>query len=432
MAKNFGKANSAKIIKDAARATNENANVIQLKTIDNENLVDFPKNHEDCDNTTDLENSMKELGFTDPIEVTAFGMEEGKYTIVSGHRRRTAGVKVGMVSFPCVIKTFDNEHDMRNYVLLANNHRDTAKDPLLYCKRYKMHEEYLKESDFKGSVREEIAKRLGISSQQADRYNQFNKIILPVWDMVRDEVVGMSSVLPMATHTAEEQAEILKIFEEYIAQGGKLTRDVCDRLIKGYREGKKTFAEIEQIEISSGKGEQVRDSGLPLNGFINTEPSETKDPSERNRNDEIRREYDPMNPLNEKDQYADERLTAEDYETIEAVSKAGAEEGTELDTNKEKEKKPPLTEDEKKAKRGIEIGKHLEALEKCFNEFYTFESEEAAELTMRTMSSSVKLILEELNYIGEDYKRTGLLQELFEDLNKSVSKYSEQVTEKAE
>ncbi len=81
-----------------------------------------------------------------------------------------------------------------------------------------------------------------------------NKIILPVWDMVRAETVGMSSVQPMASHSEDEQKEILSIMEEALKQGVTLTRDTMKKLIDGYRAGKRTWAEIADLP---------RDSGLP-------------------------------------------------------------------------------------------------------------------------------------------------------------------------
>ena len=69
--------------------------------------------------------------------------------IVSGHRRRRAGVKCGVELFPCIVKSFTGDKEVHNYVLLANSQRDSAKDPLLFCSRYKMHEEYLKTDKFK-------------------------------------------------------------------------------------------------------------------------------------------------------------------------------------------------------------------------------------------------------------------------------------------
>ena len=152
--------------------------------------------------------------------------------IVSGHRRRCAGVKEGMTKFPCIIRHFENEQNIYNYVLMSNSHRDSAKDPLLYCKRYKMHEEYLKESGFKGSIINEVAKRIGISPQQAERYNRFNKIIAPCWDLVRLEEVGMSSLLPMATLTQEEQMEVYEVIVQCIQNGIEPTRTKCKEIIE--------------------------------------------------------------------------------------------------------------------------------------------------------------------------------------------------------
>ena len=235
MAKNFGKSPVAKRFGEVAKTTMANTDITVVKLIENSALIDYPNNGEDISYTSDIENSINELGFTDPIEITDFKMPNGKYMIVSGHRRRAAGVKCGMDLFPCIIKSFENENDVQNYVLLANSQRDSAKDPLLYCNRFKLHEKHLKKVNFQGSVREEIAKRLGISVRQADRYNQMNKIILPVWELVREELIGMSSVLPMADLDHEEQREIFEILREHIDGDEELTREKVNNIIKNYK-----------------------------------------------------------------------------------------------------------------------------------------------------------------------------------------------------
>ena len=150
MAKNFGNAPGAKVIGEVAKQSAQKATVVTVRNIEAVKLHDFAKNGEDILDTADLEKSISEIGFTDPIEVTNFGCIEGEYTIVSGHRRRAAGVKCGMTSFPCIVKSFQSEDEVRNYVLFANSQRDSSKDPLLYAKRYIMHKEYLKEIGFAG------------------------------------------------------------------------------------------------------------------------------------------------------------------------------------------------------------------------------------------------------------------------------------------
>ena len=99
MAKNFGKAGSMKQINAVAKASGEKANIVQVKLIADENLFDFEKNGEDITHTEDLEVSMQENGFTDPIEVTDFGMEAGKYTIVSDIEEEWREEKLGLRHF---------------------------------------------------------------------------------------------------------------------------------------------------------------------------------------------------------------------------------------------------------------------------------------------------------------------------------------------
>lgn len=363
----FDKAGVNKSFGEVSKKAAEKATVITIQNINTENLLDNPENGEDVSMIEDLELSMRENGFTDPIEVTDFEQEAGKYMILSGHRRRQAGLKVGITVFPCIVRHFQTKNEVKNYMLLSNAQRDSAKDPFLFSKRYKLHEQYLMESGFKGKVREEVAKRLGLSVQQADRYNMMNKIILPVWDMVKEEKVGMSSVQPMASHSIEEQKEILVIMEEALRSGMTLTRDTMKKLIDGYRDGKRTWDEITSLS---------RDSELPLNGAINPEIGEMKDPAEeRDRNDEVRR--DPI--------------------------EATEEDANECEEERELEKKLPLTEEEKQIKRGKDIMAVLHKLDTTLSEIYKFEDKESGLGMLDTMGSTVSVLIDEMKNLSEEF-----------------------------
>lgn len=400
MAKNFGKAGSAKTINDVAKASAIKAQVVVLKNIADENLFDYEHNNEDVSDLADLVQSMTENGFTDPLEVTDFGMEVGKFTIVSGHRRRMAGRKMGYESFPCIVRNFNNEIEVKNYVLFANSQRDSSKDPLLFCKRYKMHEEYLKEAGFEGKIREEIAKRLGISVAQADRYNTMNKIILPVWDMIRKEIVGMSSVLPMASHTVKEQEEIYVIMQEALKNDTLLTRDTVKLIIENYRNGKKEWAEIANLP---------RDSGKPLSININTEPSESREEREYDRNDEVNRGYDPINA--ELDKMDADRKKWEEEQT------------TEREEVQEENEKNKLTDEEKQIKRAKDILKELEKLNTLLSDVYTFESDENGEEIMLNMSSTFVVIIDEMYNIARECNRVDLFEKLLNEMEGKLEEY---------
>lgn len=402
MAKNFGNAGSMKAVANAKKVEQEKAQVVALQNISNDNLIDNPKNGEDISFTADLEESMKQNGFTDPMEVTDFGMESGKYMILSGHRRRQAGIKVfgKEFFFPCIVRHFDNAEQVQNYTLMANAQRDSAKDPCLFCARYKLHEEYLESIGFKGSKREEIAKRLGISAQQADRYNNMNKIILPVWDMVRAEIVGISSVQPMAKHTKEEQLVIYNIMQSAVDKGVNLSRDTVKKIVDGFREGKTTWEEI---------ADMPRDSGLPLNGFADSEPSESRDNGESgNRNDEVNREHDPI---------ADELDAMDEAEREWNENQQENEDGE--DEAEEKEKHEP-TPEEKALKLGEDIAKQLAKLDTSLQDIWKCKNKESAVDIVINMKSTMLALVDEMVRVSDDW-------EINEEADKALTEIVEAV-----
>lgn len=402
MAKNFGNAGSMKAVANAKKVEQEKAQVVALQNISNDNLIDNPKNGEDISFTADLEESMKQNGFTDPMEVTDFGMDNGKYMILSGHRRRMAGVKVfgKEFFFPCIVRHFDNAEQVQNYTLMANAQRDSAKDPCLFCARYKLHEEYLESIGFKGSKREEIAKRLGISAQQADRYNNMNKIILPVWDMVRAEIVGISSVQPMAKHTKEEQLVIYNIMQSAVDKGVNLSRDTVKKIVDGFREGKTTWEEI---------ADMPRDSGLPLNGFADSEPSESRDNGESgNRNDEVNREHDPI---------ADEMDAMDEAEREWNENQQENEDGE--DEAEEKEKHEP-TPEEKALKLGEDIAKQLAKLDTSLQDIWKCKDKESAVDIVINMKSTMLALVDEMVRVSDDW-------EINEEADKALTEIVEAV-----
>lgn len=407
MAKNFGNAGSNKAFESVGKKAAERAQIITMQNIATDNLIDNPENGEDISYTEDLELSMRENGFTDPLEVTDFGMESGKYMILSGHRRRAAGIKVGITLFPCVVRHFENESSLVNYTLLSNNQRDSARDPFLFCKRYKMHENYLTSINYKGNIREEVARRLGLSVQQADRYNTMNRIILPVWDMIRAEMVGMSSVQPMASHNEDEQTEIHKIMQEALVHGVSLTRDTMKKLIDEYRKGKKTWAEIADLP---------RDSGQPLNGFMNTEPGETIEPLDKNRNDEIRREPDPIAADADKTDSDRERWEQSQEEQEEEPGDSTGED-EEDGEKKKKEKKPQMTTEEMQIKRSDDIMKLLHKLDSNLAEIYKCENKDAGLEMLEAMGNIANVLIDEMYNLSEEFD----LQESFENKTKMVA-----------
>lgn len=409
----FDKVNK-NVIDQIKKTSSEIANVLQIKNIHTNNLHDFLGNNESLNYTEDIEKSIDENGFTDPLEVTDFGNEEGHYTICSGHRRRKAGVNKGMDYFPSVIRHFSNELEMRNYILFGNAQRNTDQDPLLLCTRYKMHEQYLIDAGFKGSQREEIAKRLGISIQQADRYKTFNKIVLPIWDMVREEIVGMSSVLPMASHSAEEQTEILEIMNDCLKNDEKLTRDVCDKIIKGYRSGKKSYVEISQISIDEKIEPTITENPTPSEQATSTVSNE---------------QQSVVIPINNDlfvESTGSEAQNSQTFETTVENSKQPLHLVTDNENSTHQTKKhdepKQKTEEEIACEHSQSISKTINRLETLFAEPYGFENQDDARTMIKTMGTVVSMMLEEMRDIAKDYKQDSAFKTSVKQIYDSVEK----------
>jgi len=375
------------------------ANVYTLINIANTDLLDYPKNQEDIENTADIENSIKELGvFSDPIEVTDYGQPEGKFMIVSGHRRRAAGVKCGIEIFPCIARKFESESEIYNYALLSNSHRDSSKDPLLMPKRIKMHEAYLNQIKFAGNHKQEIAKRLGISISQVDRYTAMNRIILPVWDMIRDEVASISGVFPLASHQLEEQEEIYSMMTECLNSGASLSRDMILTIVKAYRDGKRTYQEaISDIPVNV-----IDDSG------------ESEDDSIKGREEEHKESLDES---------ADDRTD----EVIGSTHDDIPIDKSENDNNEDGENTEDVIETEdkksKKSRQRQEIIVHLKNINSFINADSFSGGKEDAELIIGSLKETFENVINEMQGISKANNLDDVYVEFLNNILRTVRKY---------
>lgn len=396
MGKKYNTEAGNKLFEEVAKQSENKAKAIVLRYIPDEKLVDYPENNEDISKTADIEQSIEEQGFTDPIEVTPFGQPDGCYMILSGHRRRMAGRKVGMTEFPCIVKDhLKTALDVENYVLSANRHRDSGKDdPLLLVNRALKEANYLEKAGVpKKEIQERVAKRMGLSISSVSRYLAVSKVIPQVQDMVRAEVVGVFSVSPLATRSVEVQEIIYNVMQEALAADVELTRSVVNRIIAGCEAGKRTWVAI------SANPEQTKDSGLPLNGFINPDSGETKEDAPGNRNDEVNREFDPIAA-----EYDAIEVDREKYEESQMEQDENS-----VDTSGEEETpvndpKPPLSEHEQEMENGKAIMKAVSKLNGVLEKTYGFASSEEAAKAIDTLTSTVSAIVEEICRIANKYR----------------------------
>jgi ParB/RepB/Spo0J family partition protein len=398
-ASKFDKAKSSKSFDDVKKVSKEKAVVPLIKILDNDKLFDYKNNDEDILNTADLEESIKELGFVDPIEVTDYEMPNGKYTILSGHRRRNAGVKQGMKSFPCFVKSFKTSVEVQNYVLYANSHRDSIKDPLLIAKRYRAAKEYLRSTGMTTGFREEIAKRLGLSAIQADRYNRLLEVIPEVWALIQSSLVGMSSIIKMSSYNEKEQHEILNMLMDCHNGGIVLTRARCDIIIAAYSKGIKSYDEIknETVKAYISSEEDITDDNI--DGSQHSDSLITAE-EDKEHGDNVDDKGDSVNDTNS--EKSDEETRISNFVNNEQAHFAEA---------------------KHKKQGGLRINRHIKELKTKFNEGYSFDSKETAVDTMRTMQGIMRIMIDELKRISDDYDSKEVFDEGIQELLNDLKKY---------
>ena len=219
--------------------------------------------------------------------------------IVSGHRRRASGVKLGYTEFPCLIHDFQSDSDVENWLLFLNNYRDSSKDPLLYMRRCQAARAYLENTGFKGNLHEEISRRLGISRKTVFAYLALGKLISPIQQLVRDDIVGMTSVQPVAQFDPVDQAQIHEIMLR-AKDETDLTRALMKKICDMFAEGARTWAEISAVQPHKIEREPLDESapdpefaGLGVHQTF-ASPESSSGEKERDRNDEVRRQFDPI------------------------------------------------------------------------------------------------------------------------------------------
>ena len=385
--KDFGKGKSAFAAAKAAESIMAKAD--EIKVLDTNLLDSYEDNNEDVSNIDDLIISMKENGFTDPIEVTNYGCDEGRYMILSGHRRFTAWTTLhnGKQPIKCIIvdaAKFKTDADVKNYVLMANSQRDSSKDPLLLVKRYGEHEKYLKEIGFNGNIRDEIASRLGVSIQQADRYKALGKCIPEILALVSDEKIGLSTATYIAPLDVEEQKRFYPLLLDSLEDPdmkGVITRTQMPKIIKYFKMELGSWAAIKS-EI-----DQEKISDIPQQK-MGAYDGNKKNENTLDRNSEVRKEFDPIAANADED----DKAQAEYDEGKKAYSESG--ENTDKSSDSD-----PSSKERKTANDLIRTMKKLEST--LITKFFDFEDSKAAvQMAIELKKNLDEYIINPLN--GDD------------------------------
>lgn len=162
-------------------------------------LVDFeaqPFKVVDDEAMQELVDSIKTVGVLVPIIVRQ--MKDGKYEIISGHRRKRACILAGKNTIPAVVTQLNDDEAA---ILLVDS--NLQREKLLPSERayaYKMKLEALKhqgiknkftcgQSDHKLKSRDEVGEKFDMSGRQVQRYIRLTELIYQLLDKVDEDII---------------------------------------------------------------------------------------------------------------------------------------------------------------------------------------------------------------------------------------------------
>ena len=254
-------------------------------------IDDFP-NHpfkvrldEDMDQ---LVQSVKDRGIIVPI--TLRQKEDGRYEIVSGHRRRKACELAGFDTIRAEIK--DLTRDEASILMVESNLQRSVILPSEKAFSYKMRLEAMKRMpgrpskengapvgpDFTGRSREALAEVSPDGKSQIQRYIRLTELIPTLLDIVDEGRIGMRPAVELSYLSKEEQTALADAMSYMDATP---SHDQAIRMRKMSNEGKLTPEAIEAImgEVKPNQREKISFRADRLRQYIpkNISPSQTED-----------------------------------------------------------------------------------------------------------------------------------------------------------
>ena len=224
-----------------------------------EQIDDFP-NHpykvRDDDKMKELSESIKTYGVSQPVIVRK--KEDGRYEMISGHRRKFASQLAGKKDIMAIVKDLTDEEAT---ILMVDSNENQREEVLPSEKAfaYKMKLEAIKRQagrpknnsvpvaqDLKGkSSREIVAENTGESQDQIRRYIRLTELIPEILDMVDEKKIAFRPAVEISYLSEDNQYVLLDVMQfsditpslaqaihmKKLEQEGKLDADKIEELM---------------------------------------------------------------------------------------------------------------------------------------------------------------------------------------------------------
>ena len=222
---------------------------IPLTEIDD--FPDHPFKVRDDEDMAQLIESIKERGVITPATVRQ--KEDGRYELISGHRRKRACELAGFDTLRCEV--VDLNRDEATILMVESNYQRSQILPSEKAYAYKMRLEAMKRQAGRPSKdnlvpvgqnfsREELATQSGESQTQIQRYIRLTNLVPELLDYVDEGRIKMRPAVELSFLDEDSQRDVV---DEIDLNDATPSHDQTIRMRKFFEEGKLTTEAIQAI-----------------------------------------------------------------------------------------------------------------------------------------------------------------------------------------
>ena len=197
----------------------------KIREIPIDQIDDFPdhpfqvRDDEDMDHLVD---SIRQNGVISPATVRQ--KPDGRYELLSGHRRKHACILLEMKTLRCEVVELDD--DAATILMVESNYHRSKMLPSEKAFAYKKRMEALKRKAGRPSEKnaspvethlrssELIAQNTGDSRAQVDRYIRLTKLVKPMLDLVDTDTLPLRAAVELSYISTDSQELILLVMED--------------------------------------------------------------------------------------------------------------------------------------------------------------------------------------------------------------------------
>ncbi|MCR5310454.1 MAG: ParB/RepB/Spo0J family partition protein [Lachnospiraceae bacterium] len=258
--KSYGDIFSTQAERDAKSADDGAERVQQLKLSELVPFKDHPfkvKDDEDMEKTVE---SIEQFGVLNPIIVRP--LEDGKYEIVSGHRRCHASELAGLTEIPAIVRNLDD--DAATILMVDSNLQRETILPSERAWAFKLRYDAMKHQGERKDLTSSqvgtklrtdsvLAELMGESRNQVQRYISLTKLLPELLEMVDTKQIAFNPAVELSSLTQFQQRQFMDAME-YAQATPSLSQ--AQRIKKLSQDGKCTFEAMCAVMDEEKKPEQ--------------------------------------------------------------------------------------------------------------------------------------------------------------------------------